>query len=87
MNKELKIGFVGILAIVVLFVGVNYLKGLNMLNVSRNFYAKYEKIGGLKVGSSVFVNGYQVGMVSNVDLLANKELAKAKDILKQQTKK
>ena len=70
MNKELKIGFVALLAIVALFIGVNYLKGLDVLNPSRKFYAKYENIGGLKVGSSVFVNGYQVGMVSNIDLLA-----------------
>ena len=71
MNKELKIGFVALLAIVGLFIGINYLKGLDVLNPSRKFYAKYENIGGLKVGSSVFVNGYQVGMVSNIDLLAN----------------
>ena len=74
MNKELKIGFVGILAIVILFVGVNYLKGLNVLNKSRYFYSEYENIGGLKVGSSVFVNGYEVGTVSHVNLLANKKL-------------
>ena len=76
MNKELKIGIVAILTIAILFIGVNYLKGLNVLNTNRNFYAKYENIGGLKVGSSVFVNGFQVGMVSNIDLLSseNKEL-------------
>ena len=71
MSKELKIGFVAILAIVILFVGVNYLKGLDVFNTARNFYAKYENIGGLKIGSSVFVNGYQVGMVSDIVLLSN----------------
>jgi phospholipid/cholesterol/gamma-HCH transport system substrate-binding protein len=71
MSKELKIGFVSIVSIVILFVGVNYLKGLNVLNVSRSFYAKYENIGGLKIGSSIFVNGYQVGMVSDIALLSN----------------
>jgi len=76
MSKELKIGFVGILSIAVLFIGVNYLKGLNILDSNRDFYAKYENISGLKSGSSVFVNGYQVGVVSHVTLLAdeNKEL-------------
>jgi phospholipid/cholesterol/gamma-HCH transport system substrate-binding protein len=69
MNKELKIGFVVLITIALLFVGVNYLKGLNVLNSSRNFYAQYENIGGLQVGSSVMVNGYKVGMVSNIDLL------------------
>ena len=71
MSKELKIGFVAILAIVILFVGVNYLKGLDVFNTTRNFYAKYENIGGLKIGSSIFVNGYQVGMVSDIILLSN----------------
>ena len=69
MNKELKIGFVVLITIALLFVGVNYLKGLNVLNSSRSFYAQYENIGGLQVGSSVMVNGYKVGMVSNIDLL------------------
>ena len=71
MSKELKIGFVAILAIVILFVGVNYLKGLDVFNPTRNFYAKYDNIGGLKTGSSIFVNGYQVGMVSDIVLLSN----------------
>jgi phospholipid/cholesterol/gamma-HCH transport system substrate-binding protein len=52
-----------------LFVGVNYLKGLNVLSSSRSFYAKYENISGLQVGSSVLLNGFKVGMVSNLELL------------------
>lgn len=71
MTKELKIGFVAILTIAVLFVGLNYLKGLNVLNNNRDFHAAYNNIGGLKEGSPVLLNGYQVGMVSNVSLLTN----------------
>ena len=69
MNKELKIGLVAIITIGALFIGVNYLKGLNILSSSRTYYAQYENIGGLQVGSSVLVNGYKVGTVSNIDLL------------------
>ena len=69
MNKELKIGLLAVVAIIFLVVGVNYLKGINILNDNRNFYAVYENIGGLQVGSPVMVNGYKVGLVSNVDLL------------------
>ncbi|MBU46353.1 MAG: hypothetical protein CMD28_02895 [Flavobacteriales bacterium] len=71
MNKELKIGFIGIVSIIVLFLGVSYLKGLSILDSSREFYAIYNNIGGLKVGSPVLVNGYQVGVVSKVDLAGN----------------
>jgi phospholipid/cholesterol/gamma-HCH transport system substrate-binding protein len=69
MNKELKIGLVAIITIGALFIGVNYLKGLNVLSSSSTYYAQYENIGGLQVGSSVLVNGYKVGTVSNIDLL------------------
>ena len=69
MNKEFKIGFFAIVSIIALVFGVNYLKGINILNDNRDFYAVYENIGGLQVGSPVLVNGYKVGMVSNIDLL------------------
>jgi len=69
MNKELKIGLLAIVAIIILVFGINYLKGKNILNNNRNFYAVYENIGGLQIGSSVMVNGYKVGMVSDITLL------------------
>jgi len=69
MNKEFKIGFFAIVSIIALVFGVNYLKGINILNDNRDLYAVYEDIGGLQVGSPVMVNGYKVGMVSNIDLL------------------
>ena len=69
MNKEFKIGFFAIVSLIALLFGVNYLKGINILNDNSDFYAVYENIGGLQVGSPVLVNGYKVGMVSNIDLL------------------
>jgi len=69
MNKEFKIGFFAIISIIALVFGVNYLKGINILNDNTDFYAVYENIGGLQIGSPVLVNGYKVGMVSNIDLL------------------
>ena len=69
MNKEFKIGLFAIICIMALIYGINYLKGVNILSDNRDFYAVYENIGGLQVGSSVLVNGYKVGIVSNIDLL------------------
>jgi len=72
MNKELKIGLLAIVSIITLVFGINYLKGINILNGNRDFYAVYENIGGLKVGDPVMVNGYKVGMVSDLTLLIEK---------------
>ena len=69
MNKEFKIGLFAIICIMALVYGINYLKGVNILSDNRNFYAVYENIGGLQVGSSVLVNGYKVGIVSDIDML------------------
>ena len=62
MNKEFKIGFFAIASIIALVFGVNYLKGINILNDNSDVYAVYENIGGLQVGSPVLVNGYKVGI-------------------------
>lgn len=72
MNKEFKIGLVVIVVISILIIGVNYLKGLNILSNNQSYYAEYEDIGGLQVGSSIMVNGYQVGMVGDIELLLEK---------------
>ena len=69
MNKELKIGLLAIVAIIALIFGVNYLKGINILNDSRKFHAIYENIRGLQVGAPVMVKGYKVGMVTDITLL------------------
>ena len=69
MNKELKIGLLAIIAIITLVFGVNYMKGINILNDNRDFYAVYENIRGLKIGDHVMVNGYRVGIIENIDLL------------------
>jgi len=73
MNKEFKIGLLAIIVVSMLIIGVNYLKGLNILNNNQLYYAVYEDIGGLQVGSSIMVNGYQVGMVGDIDLILEQD--------------
>ncbi len=72
MNKEFKIGLVVIIVIGMLVIGVDYLKGLNVLSDNQLYYVEYEDIGGLRVGSIITVNGYQVGVVGDIDLLIEK---------------
>ena len=71
MNKEFKLGIIAVAVISLLIIGLNYLKGFNFLSSNQLYYAKYENIGGLQIGSTIMVNGYQVGMVSNIDLLTD----------------
>lgn len=73
MNKELRIGVLVVSVVGMLIIGVNYLKGLNIFNKSMFLYVLYDNIDGLQVGAPVLINGYQVGMVGDIDLLVHKK--------------
>lgn len=55
-----------IAAIVVFIFGYNYLKGSDLFNPGRTFYAKYEHVGGLAPSAPVSINGLDVGKVSSI---------------------
>jgi phospholipid/cholesterol/gamma-HCH transport system substrate-binding protein len=56
-----------IMGVVLLFVGVNYLKGFSPLSKQDHFYAVYDKIEGLSVANPVLVNGFKVGQVTYIN--------------------
>ena len=74
MNKEIRTGIIAIFTIVVLIFGINYLKGLNILDKNRIFHAKYDNIDGLLKGSVISLNGFNVGIVSNISLQSDNSL-------------
>ena len=66
MRKEVKIGFIGIIAIALLITGINYLKGVRMLQTSSYYYVEYTNINGLAISSPIFASGYKVGIVRDI---------------------
>tara|TARA_B100001057_G_scaffold204015_1_gene204746 strand:- start:16767 stop:17693 length:927 start_codon:yes stop_codon:yes gene_type:complete len=74
MNKEIRTGIIAIFTIVVLIYGINYLKGLNILDKNRIYHAKYDNIDGLLKGSVINLNGFNVGIVSNISLQSDNSL-------------
>ena len=63
INKEVKIGVAGIVALFLLVYGINYLKGIHLFKPSSYFYVKFENVNGLSKSSPVFADGYRVGLV------------------------
>lgn len=66
-TKEVKIALVAITGIVVLFFGMNYLKGQTMFSNDDNYYVVFNDVSGLSVTSPVYANGYKVGVVENIE--------------------
>lgn len=65
--KEVKIAIVAIVAIVILFFGMQFLKGLTMFASGNTYYAHFNDVSGLSSSSPVYANGYRVGVVEAIN--------------------
>lgn len=62
-RKEFQIGAITLLALAILFFGIDYLKGINLFHSSNYYYANYSNVAGLAISAPVNLNGYKVGQV------------------------
>lgn len=65
-RKETIIGACAILAICILFFGIEYLKGINIFKPANYYYVSYTDVNGLAVSAPVTVNGFKVGLVRDI---------------------
>lgn len=66
ISKEIRIGVIFVLATAVLIWGLMYLKGLEMFNASRTFYAVYDQVNGLVAANPISIKGMKVGQVKKL---------------------
>lgn len=65
-KKEIQIALVAIVGLVVLYFGLQFLKGLTVFSSDRNYYVKFKDISGLSASSPIYANGYRVGVVEEI---------------------
>lgn len=65
-SREAKIGTAVVIAVGMLYFGLNFLKGINIFQPTTYFYAQYERVDGIVPTTPVMINGYQVGHVSQI---------------------
>ena len=68
-TKEVKTALLAIVAVILLIFGYSFLKGQNLLDSSRTFYAIYNDVEGLSPSSAVTINGLRVGSVREIGFL------------------
>ncbi len=67
MRREIKIGLTAVVAHVVLFFGIKFLKGVNLTGQSNAFYITFANAKGLAKSSTVYADGYKVGIVDDIE--------------------
>lgn len=66
MSKEVKIGLTGIVALVIMYLGVNFLKGIKTFSNRDVYYISFSNTKGLTKSSPVYADGFKVGIVSGI---------------------
>ena len=69
LSKEIKVALLAVVALVILFFGVRFLRGTELLSNSNVFYIVYDSIDGLTTSNPVIISGLKVGRVEKIQLM------------------
>ncbi|MBP3670437.1 MAG: MCE family protein [Bacteroidaceae bacterium] len=65
-TKEVKIGLTAIVCLVLMFIGIQFLKGINVTKPANYYTITFNDVSDVMVSSPVTVNGYKVGVVHDM---------------------
>ena len=71
VSNETKVGALTVIAVTLIIFAFNFLKGKTFFKSGTFIYAKYTDTKGLIVSNPVFVNGFQVGTVFEIENMNN----------------
>ena len=66
-SKEIQIALVAVVGIIVLYFGLQFLKGMTLFSTDNRYFVKFQDVSGLSVASPIFANGYRVGVVETIE--------------------
>ncbi len=68
ISNETKVGVLTVLALAILILGFNFLKGKDLFRKSKRIYAIFNDLGSLAKSNEVKINGYVIGNVIEIDV-------------------
>lgn len=72
LSNEVKVGILVTAALAALIWGLNYLKGKDLFTSRNKYFAVYKSVDGLVTSNPVFMNGYKIGIVNQIDFMPDK---------------
>lgn len=70
ISRNALIGLTFLASLVMIYFGINFLKGVNVLKQQKHYYALFDDVTSLLLSSPVYVKGYQVGLISTINMAA-----------------
>jgi phospholipid/cholesterol/gamma-HCH transport system substrate-binding protein len=66
-TKEVIIGLVTLVSLFILYLGLNYLRGVNLFKPTNHYYVAMPNVSELQQSSPVYIDGFKIGIVSSID--------------------
>lgn len=79
--KSIKVALFCIAAALIFYFGSTFLKGINIFGKKNYYYAVFEDIGALHESTNVTLNGYEIGKVTDIQLLNSNPVRICAEIL------
>lgn len=67
LTKEIRIALVAVVGILVMYFGINFLKGMNLFSTNNAYYMTFDDIQGLGASTPIYADGYKVGTVDGME--------------------
>ena len=67
LTKEINIALVAIVGILIMYFGINFLKGMNLFSTNNAYYMTFDDIQGLGASTPIYADGYKVGIVDGLE--------------------
>lgn len=73
-SRNVIIGLTFIGSLIMLYFGINFLKGFNVFKKQNQYYAKFNDVSNLLISSPIYVKGYQIGLVSDIKMISSEPM-------------
>ena len=73
-SRNVIIGLTFIGSLIMLYFGINFLKGFNVFKKQNQYYAKFNDVSNLLISSPIYVKGYQIGLVSDIKMIRSEPM-------------
>ena len=67
LTKEIKIALVAIVGILIMYFGINFLKGMNLFSTNNTYFITFDDIQGLGASTPIYADGYKVVTVDGLE--------------------
>jgi len=73
LTKEVKIGLTALVAIIIIYLGIIFLKGLQIFSSDNYYFVEMKTASGINPGDDVLASGVKIGIVKSVEFVPEKQ--------------